>query len=239
MLVAILSDIHGNMEALCSCWEDMENFAVDQVVCLGDMIGYGPDPDEVLTSVRKRGVLCCMGNHELGVSCPSERHWFNTTALKGLDLTKELLSVGNLDYISSLPRSLVVLGARCVHGFPPDSVTSYLFQADDHEVTCWFDTGESVTFVGHTHELMLVWRHNGVVDRRELQQETVPLPGQGCILNAGSVGQPRDGDNRAKYLLWNTEQHAVHIRYVAYDIGRTVEKIRARGFPEYYASRLW
>ena len=238
MLTAVLSDIHGNLEALEAVREDLQSFAVSRVVCLGDMIGYGPDPEEVLIQVRTHGALCCMGNHELGASSRAERHWFNATAQKGLDLTRNLLSPDSLAFIAALPRSLVVDGARFVHGFPPESVTSYLFEQTDAAILNWFAQGEGLTFVGHTHELIKVALVDGRPERRELGQETTTVSGP-TIINAGSVGQPRDGDNRAKYLLWDSQAGTVSVRFVRYDIARTVDKIRRRGFPEYYGTRLW
>lgn len=239
MLVAILSDIHGNLEALTAVWADMAAFAVDEVVCLGDMVGYGPNPDEVLASVRERGARCCLGNHELGIASPVERSWFNPTARKGLGLTARLISRDNLAFIADLPRSLLLAGARFVHGFPPDSVTTYLYQAEEERLESWFSRGEPLTFVGHTHELMLVKREGAAAGRRELGQGRFALIGGPWIVNAGSVGQPRDGNNNAKYLLWDTDEATVDVRFVPYDIAATVEKIRERGFPEYYGTRLW
>jgi diadenosine tetraphosphatase ApaH/serine/threonine PP2A family protein phosphatase len=239
MLVAILSDIHGNLEALTAVWADMAAFAVDEVVCLGDMVGYGANPDEVLASVRARGARCCLGNHELGIVSPAERSWFNPTARKGLSLTASLLSPDSLAFIAGLPRFLLLAGARFVHGFPPDSVTAYLFQAEEARLASWFGRGETLTFVGHTHELMLVSWDGAAAGRRELGQGRFALPARGCIVNAGSVGQPRDGNNNAKYLLWDTDSSVVDVRFVPYDCAAAVEKIRARGFPEYYGTRLW
>jgi predicted phosphodiesterase len=239
MLVAILSDIHGNIEALDAVWLDMAPLPVDRVVSLGDVIGYGPNPEETVLSVREHDVLCCMGNHELGIVNATERAWFNSTAQKGLGLTASLLSSASLAYINTLPRFLCLAGARFVHGFPPDSVTTYLFQVGDPELASWFAQGEALTFVGHTHELGLACWTGTEVTRRDLKRENFMLDGRPCIINAGSVGQPRDGNNNAKYLLWHTETGRIEVRFVPYDIERTVAKIRERGFPDYYATRLW
>jgi predicted phosphodiesterase len=238
MLVAVLSDIHGNIEALEAVWQDMAPLQIGQMVCLGDVVGYGPNPEEAINSVRERGVLCCMGNHELGIVNATERAWFNETAQKGLGLTANLLSSESLRYMASLPRYVCLAGARFVHGFPPDSVTTYLFHADADEIVAWFERGEALTFVGHTHELGLVTRDGAEVERRDLVRERF-VPQSPCIINAGSVGQPRDGNNNAKYLIWNTQTGLIEVRFVPYDIERTVDKIRKRGFPEYYATRLW
>jgi predicted phosphodiesterase len=239
MLVAILSDIHGNIEALEAVWQDLAPLGIEQVVCLGDVVGYGPNPEEAIIFVREKGMLCCLGNHELGIVSVSERDWFNDTARKGLGLTARLLSSDSLKYMTTLPRFLCLEEARFVHGFPPDSVTSYLFQVEEEEIASWFGSGEALTFVGHTHELGLVSWNGATVERRELARERFVLDGRPCIVNAGSVGQPRDGNNNAKYLIWNTRTGLIEVRFVPYDIELTVAKIRQRGFPEYYATRLW
>lgn len=237
MSIAILSDIHGNLEALEAVWADLSAFDVRQVICLGDMIGYGPNPEEVLEFVRQQGALCCQGNHEMGVAFRRKRHLFNPTARKGLGMTEELLSVQSLDFITSLPPFLLVQGARFVHGFPPDSVTTYLYTVADDQILDWFARGEDLTFVGHTHELFSLERKGQRVVRRALGPEQFILK-RPCLLNVGSVGQPRDGNNNAKYLLWDPARDLVQVRFVAYDIKTTVSKIRARGFPEYFATRL-
>jgi len=239
MLVAIMSDIHGNLEALEAVLSDMALWPVEEVVSIGDMIGYGPNPEEVLVALRRREVLCCMGNHELGIVSQAERSWFNATALKGLSLTAGLLSAESLAYIGSLPRFLCLAGARFVHGFPPESVTTYLYEAKETRLVSWFAQGETLTFVGHTHELALVSWNGTEVERRDLGRGCFMLEDGPCIVNAGSVGQPRDGNNNAKYLLWDTGPGTVEVRFVPYDIESTVAKIRARGFPDYYATRLW
>lgn len=239
MRVAVLSDIHGNLEALHAVWADMAQCNVTRVVSLGDMIGYGPNPEEVLVFLREHDVPCCLGNHELGIAFRNERRWFNLTARKGLNLTESLLSAESLSYIACLPRFLVVEGARCVHGFPPESVTTYLFQVPDERLETWFHGGERLAFVGHTHELTLTWWNGAEVERRALARGCIKTQDVPSLVNVGSVGQPRDGNNNAKYLIWDTEFGVLDVRFVRYEIERTVAKIRERGFPEYYASRLW
>lgn len=239
MLTAILADIHGNLEALQAVWADLREFAADRIVCLGDMIGYGPDPDAVLCAVRGRGAACCMGNHEHGVAFRRRRSWFNPTARKGLTQTERLLSEKNRKFIAELPLCLLVEGARFVHGFPPEDVFKYLYDVRDDCIEAWWAHGERLTFVGHTHDLVLVRRDGGQVKRTALPRGRFFLDHEPCIVNVGSVGQPRDGNNNAKYVLWDSVSGTVDVRFVPYDIERTVRKIRARNFPEYSATRLW
>lgn len=239
MRIAVLSDIHGNLEALEAVWADLAGCEPDRVICLGDMVGYGPNPEEVLQFVRARKVDCCMGNHELGIAFQQERRWFNATAKKGLSRTESMLSADSMAYIRELPRALQVEGAVCVHGFPPQNVTRYLFEVPDERVEAWFAGGVPMTFVGHTHELAVVRWCAGGLSRREPSCETLAVDEGAYIINAGSVGQPRDDVNRqAKYLLWDTLAKTVTVHCVAYDVNTTVAKIRALDLPEFYASRL-
>lgn len=239
MRIAVVSDIHGNLEALLAVWSDIAQLEVTRVVSLGDMIGYGPNPEEVLVFLREHDVQCCLGNHELGIAFRNERRWFNLTARKGLNLTESLLSAESLSYIAGLPRFRIIEGARCVHGYPPESVTTYLFQVPDERLETWFHKGERLVFVGHTHELAWVRWNGAEVERRKLERGCTMTLDAPSLVNVGSVGQPRDGNNNAKYLIWDTETGTLDVRFVRYDIERTVAKIRERGFPEYYASRLW
>jgi len=239
--IAILSDIHGNLEALTSVLQDLEERRVETTICLGDCVGYGPDPEEVIQVIRERGIQCILGNHELGLIDQDHGLHFNPAALLSLRLTRKFLSRNSFDYIRGLPKTLTVAGALCVHGCPPDSVTRYLFDVPDGDLALILgNLPKRVCFVGHTHELKLVTCHEGKVSRAPLPEGILRLAaGPRYVVNAGSVGQPRDGNNNAKYVVWDTEAETLDVRFVPYDIAATVRKILAGGFPEYNAQRLW
>ncbi|NLI80844.1 MAG: metallophosphoesterase family protein [Deltaproteobacteria bacterium] len=241
MRFAIVSDIHGNLEAFLEVMEDMKHLAVEEVVSLGDNIGYGPDPEEVLHRLVARGITSIMGNHELGIVDPTFLEWFNTSARRSLLITTDLLSPWSLEFIRTLKPAYELHGALCVHGFPPESVTTYLFQVNEGELLRHFRSSPfSITFVGHTHELGLI-----VFDGVRVQHRSLPVglttleADRKYIVNAGSVGQPRDGSNRAKYLVWDDRSMTLEVRAVAYDIATTARKILERGFPRINADRLW
>jgi len=240
MSVAIISDVHGNLEALLAVWQDLSSQGAEEVYCLGDSVGYGPDPEEVLTFLRGERVESVMGNHELGLADPAYLGWFNPQARQALVRTRELLSQDNLDYIARLPRMLVRHGARLVHGLPPESATTYLFEAADGLLAAEMAAlPEDICFVGHTHELGLVRVADGAVSRLVLGRGERQLEqGPGWIVNVGSVGQPRDGDLAAKYALYDPGARRLEIRFVAYDASETKRKIRERGLGEIYALRL-
>jgi predicted phosphodiesterase len=241
MRTAVISDIHGNMEALARVLDDIDRSAVSNVICLGDNIGYGPEPETVVRTLRSRRIDSVMGNHELGATNARCRGWFNPVARKALLQTVAMLSADTLNYLTKLPAFLVRSSARFVHGFPPDLITTYLFEASAKmRLTTLERLAETVCFIGHTHTLQLIGLADGILRTDPLAPGITPLsPRTRYLINIGSVGQPRDGDNRAKYVIWDQDQAVLELRCVAYDIGRTAAKIIAAGLPRAYADRLW
>lgn len=239
--LAIVSDIHGNHDAFQQVLEDIDMQQVDQIVCLGDCVGYGPEPEQVIAEVRKRQISTVMGNHELALIDDKQLNWFNPLACQSLRKTRKMLSAESMDFILRLPSSLIMAGAYCVHGYPPDSARTYLFQKSIRDLAETFDTmNETICFVGHTHNLDLIRFDGRRVDHLPLDPGTVELdPGRKYIVNIGSVGQPRDGNNNAKYVVWEPEAHRLDLRFVRYDIATVVEKIKSAGLPELHARRLW
>lgn len=241
MRLAIISDIHGNLEAFRQVLKDIDASSVDDVACLGDNIGYGPDPEEVVRLLRSRSIASVMGNHELAVLDEACLMKMNPSARRSLLLTKALLSKETLEYIKGLKASMAFHGSLCVHGYPPDSVTTYLFQASETALRQTFlAMKERICFVGHTHDLRLIRFDGENVTWDSLRQGKASLDKDlQYIVNVGSVGQPRDGNNHAKYVIWEPASSTLEVRFIPYDIGATAEKILALGFPEFNARRLW
>ncbi len=240
MKFAILSDIHGNATALKSVFKDMESFSVDLIISLGDNIGYGPEPEEVINLLRKKKIPSVIGNHEMAINRPRFLSWFNPSAKASLEKTKRMISKSTLNYISKLAYCMVLNKCRFVHGFPPGSATIYLFEVSDDKIKNAFDKmKEWVCFLGHTHMLELISHDGSTLSKRPLREEVVELDdSKKYIINVGSVGQPRDGNNQAKYVLMDTESKLLTVRYVTYDISDTVKKIYRAGLPEQHAWRL-
>ncbi len=238
--VAILADIHGNLEALEAVSADLQKQGADRVICLGDNIGYGPNPDEVVAGLRQLGYASVLGNHEFALMNTRARRWFNFQAAENNVETEKLLSADNKKYCCSLPTFLTLEKAHFVHAYPLDSVFRYLNRQSDDKIAALFaSTTPDLFFVGHTHRLALVTGQKGVISRRALAQEIIQLePDKKYIVNCGSVGQPRDEDSRSKYLLWDAATGQLVVRFVEYDNHETMSKIRDRGFPEIYAIRL-
>jgi predicted phosphodiesterase len=204
MKIAVISDIHGNIEAFREVLADTEREGADSIVSLGDNIGYGPDPEEVARLIRSKNIPSAMGNHELGIARPEFLKWFNESARRSLRLTEELISAETREWLVGLPASLDFQGGLFVHGCPPDSITKYLFEIGDSDLEPILEQmAQRVCFVGHTHTLELIAFENGfIVHSSPGQREIIRLGVEGkYIVNAGSVGQPRDGDNHAKYVL--------------------------------------
>lgn len=240
MKIAILSDIHGNLEALEAVCADLKSSGAEMVLCLGDLIGYGPDPEAVVTRIRRLGYVAILGNHEAALTSSRILDSMNFQARENNISTKALLSAESLHYCCQLPRTITMEGALFVHGCPPDSITAYLYLMPDERVEDLFENDpRQLFFVGHTHQLRLVYLDSGRVVRDNLDEGVRMLSReQKYLINCGSVGQPRDRDSRAKYLIWDSSAWSVKVRAVRYDVEKTAEKIVRRGFPISFADRL-
>jgi predicted phosphodiesterase len=240
MKVGIISDIHGNLEAFHAVLADIERQGIEEIVCLGDGVGYGPEPEQVIAEILNRKIALIIGNHEMAIRDPDQLSWFNPLARLSLERTIAMLSEASREYIAQLPFSLTIRGARCVHGYPPDSVRTYLFQKTLTDIKKTFQTmSERICFVGHTHDLEIVAFDGTTVTRRSVVEGVTQLhSAYRYIINVGSVGQPRDGNNNAKYVIWDSAAERINLRYIPYDIDATIAKIRRAGLPEQHASRL-
>lgn len=237
---AIFADVHGNLEACNAVWEDLRAQAPTRIFSLGDMVGYGPDPLEVLEFLEHNQVAMLQGNHEWALRGHGRAAWFNPMALEALQRTRELLGPEAIDRLQALPYAMVVEECRFVHGFPPHSCLEYAFKAWEVEFAMQFTRlPERIHFVGHTHMLGLYEWRDGRVLRHCLEEGRRRLdPAAKWLVNVGSVGQPREGDKRAKYVLWDPAARILDVRAVAYDARATARKIIDRGLPRAYAARL-
>lgn len=240
MRVAVISDIHANLEAFKQVLIDIDKSNIDHVICLGDNIGYGPEPNPVVTLIKERHIPSVMGNHELAVIDQDYLDWFNPLARKSLLRTIELLSEETMHFISGLKPFLIHYHCRFVHGFPPDSSTIYLFQASKDELRLAFEEmRERICFTGHTHNLEIIEFNDQIIKCMPLTQGIIRLNEKSqYIINTGSVGQPRDGNNCAKYVIWDTLDDSIEVKYIPYDTVSVVNKIIAVGLPREHAIRL-
>ena len=241
MRIAVISDVHANQAALDAVLEDIRTEQVSEIISLGDNIGYGPDPEEVIRDLRMHKVLSIQGNHEYALINPRYFFQMNPDAKKSLEMTRNMLSEESLAYARGLEQVVIHHGARLVHGCPPKSQTAYLYYPSKDMLEKIFNSfPEKICFYGHTHTLNFF--EQGQPPKKGLDVS----PGiyhlrddRKYIINPGSVGQPRDGiNNHAKYLIWDLEQGTVTFKAVAYDVMRTVNKLRVLNFPEFNATRL-
>ncbi|MDD2463410.1 MAG: metallophosphoesterase family protein [Desulfobulbus sp.] len=242
MRLAIIADIHGNYRALDAVLADISQNGVDRIVALGDNIGYGPEPEEVVRSLQGYRVLSVMGNHELALISRSYFNRLHANAQQSLLLTRSLLSPSSLCWLEQLPPVRCQFGARFVHGSPPQSMTVYLHNPTDTRLCRLFsEFNEQFCFAGHTHAFgwyelagAEIHRHRVTLERRALEAKNRYL------ILPGSVGQPRDSLGwQAKYLLWDQTAAIMEIRAVEYDVQSTIHLIKERGFPTVNAKRLY
>jgi len=241
MRIAILSDIHGNFQALQAVLADLQAAKVDRIVTLGDNIGYGPEPEEVVQTIIERQILSVIGNHELALRSQSYFRRLNPTPRISLEITRDLMSEESLLYCMSLPVYLVKQDARFVHGCPPESVTTYLWDpSPDRLARIFTSLPQSIGFFGHTHDLACYVNHGQVYWEEEVLLMSLELkPDCRYLINPGSVGQPRDGiNNHAKYGIWDLQKKSFSWYSVPYDVQKSVRLLHERKFPQTNADRL-
>jgi predicted phosphodiesterase len=238
MRVAVLSDIHSNLRALEAVLGSLGT--VDAVWHLGDVVGYGPEPDAVVARLREIGAIGVKGNHD-GAVCGGESiEDFSTDARTAAEWTRARIGEEALAYLADLPETLVPEGTdfTLVHGSPREPIWEYLTDTSAaRENMGFFET--RFCLVGHTHIPLVLRQGRGYVERREPDRESgLALDERRAFLNPGSVGQPRDGDPTASYLILDTAAGHATWQRVAYDITATQTAMLAAGLPPRLARRL-
>lgn len=242
MRYLIISDLHSNIEALDAVLNDARG-EYDRIVCCGDLAGYGPDPNPVIDWARANLHAVIRGNHDRGCSGIEDLEWFNPVARVASLWTMAQLTSANLDYLRSLPPGpLNVDGFQLIHGSPMDEDEYLISVADARNVFPYLEA--NIAFFGHTHlQGGYVWRHGQyqTIARMEFFQHErhQKLDEDGVwLINPGSVGQPRDGDGRAAFALFDTASRELVYRRVRYDYQTTRRKIESAGLPDILGSRL-
>jgi predicted phosphodiesterase len=242
MHIAILADIHANFQALGAVLTDIDSQSIDEILSLGDNIGYGPQPDEVVRELMARDIPSVTGNHELALHDKKYYKRLNFTTQDSVDLTRTLLTPETLDWSTKLPTHMVRHGARFVHGSPPDSPTQYIHNPTDNKIKRFLTLyPEQLCFYGHSHNLeMFIHDADTVVYNAPLNVNTYTfVEGSRYIVTPGSVGQPRDWLNRrAKYGIWDTAENTLAIRALKYDVKTTVKLLEKSDFHISNAIRL-
>jgi predicted phosphodiesterase len=238
MKVAVISDIHANLHALEAVLEAIDADHPDELWCLGDLVGYGPEPNQCCAAVAARAAICLAGNHDLAVLGELSVGVFVGEAAAAARWTAGVLDEDSRRYLASLSPQLRRADVELYHGSPRDPVWDYVL-SEDAVVDSFALTTAPLVLVGHSHvPLALVLGSEGIGGGLAAAGTEVSLEGGRSLLNPGSVGQPRDGDARAAWLLLDLETGQAWFRRTEYEIERTQEEIVARGLPRSLAARL-
>jgi len=231
-----MGDVHSNLEALTAVLEDARSQGVTNYVCVGDIVGYNADPDACLETLRVLNCIMVRGNHDHYASNDERLEDFQPLAASVVDWTRRHLTADQIEHLRTLPLVQKVNGFTIVHSTldMPDK-WGYVFDTLDADSHFNYQT-TAVCFYGHTHLPVVFEKQHRVT--RSLYTKLKLVVGKRYFFNVGSVGQPRDGDPRAAYAIYDAAAREVELRRVPYDIPKTQEKVRKAGLPERLALRL-
>jgi diadenosine tetraphosphatase ApaH/serine/threonine PP2A family protein phosphatase len=237
MIFGIFADIHSNLEGLQAVLLDMESCGVTHRVCLGDIIGYNANPKECLDLVRSLTCPILLGNHDEAATWDQDPVNFNALALESIRYSREQLDEEDLGFLKALPYEYENEGVQFVHAnFEAPTTWSYILYPED-ALGSFLQQKAAVSFFGHTHipHLFLL---EGEQVREYFYRKITLEPHLRYCVNVGSVGQPRDGDWRAAYVIYDTEAQTLELRRVEYDLATTQAKILRAGLSVRLADRL-
>jgi len=231
---ALISDIHGNLEALNAVMADIQLQKVERIVCLGDIVGYGPNPCQCLDVVMQQCQLTILGNHDQAALF--DRDGFNPVALRAIYWTRDELDRGpgpasvinrRWDFLSELPKSHQAGEVLFVHGSPRDATNEYVFPEtiyDQARMQALFDRVTRLSFQGHTHMPGIFTTFGEFITPDDCDYHFA-IGTEKLMINVGSVGQPRDEDPRPCYVIFDDQREELEFRRVEYDFEKTIQKI--------------
>jgi diadenosine tetraphosphatase ApaH/serine/threonine PP2A family protein phosphatase len=236
--VAVISDVHANWQALEAVLASVDEERPDEIWCLGDLVGYGPRPNPCCAVVAERAALCLAGNHDLGVLGELDLEEFSPDAVASAVWTRKVLTPEARSYLERLEPKARRERVELFHASPRDPVWDYVLSVEAAAAT--FELTEApLVLVGHSHVPLALVLDGGRLEGGVAPAETeADLSSARWIVNPGSVGQPRDGDPRAAWLLLDLGSQRASFRRVAYPVERTQAEIRERGLPDPLAERL-
>jgi diadenosine tetraphosphatase ApaH/serine/threonine PP2A family protein phosphatase len=237
MRFAIFSDIHANLEALEAVLADARARRCTHFVCLGDVVGYNANPRECIERVRELGCPVVKGNHDEEATLDASSERFNELAERAIQWTRNNLVDQDKEWLRSLPLQKLVHDFTIVHAtLDTPGQWGYVFNTLDAAASFTYQR-TAVCFFGHTHVPMVFIRGQSGV-RQERKEHIRIEPGRKYFINVGSVGQPRDGNWRAAYCIYDVESNLVELLRVKYDLATAQDKITEAGLPQPLADRL-
>ena len=239
MKVAVISDIHGNRQAFEATLEAVAASDAAELWCLGDLVGYGADPDACVELAREHAAVCLAGNHDLAVSGEIPLDEFSRGASLAVQWTQDVIAPDNLAFLASLSPTGAEGAVGLYHASPRDPVWEYVLSTLLAEL-CLDEQRHRLCLIGHSHVALSFGRREGELTTGEPRRGGAQLDlGAGeWLLNPGSVGQPRDGDPRAAWLLLDLDEPSVSFERTDYDIAGAAAAIRAARLPDSLAERL-
>ncbi len=243
MRVAVLSDVHSNLPALESVLAAVEKAGIDQIWCLGDLVGYGADPDACTALIRERCEVCLVGNHDLAVLGALDISAFSDTAKAAVEWTQGHVNEETTTFLAGLEPALERRGFGLFHASPRDPIWEYVLTIDQAEAG--LDAAEQrISLIGHSHVALFFTRPEGGPRRAYAHGAQagdgalLDIDDGGWLINPGSVGQPRDGDPRAAWLELDLGEWTARFHRVPYDSSAAAASILAAGLPSSLAERL-
>ena len=236
MRIAVISDVHANLPALEAVLAAAG--AVEAVWHLGDIVGYGPDPDAVVARLREIGAVGVQGNHDAAAAGDPGIDWFNPDARRAMEWTRAVISAETRAWLAALPETLVDGDVTLVHGSPRDPTWEYVTSVPVAQASL-AALGTRICLNGHTHQPVAFIEDGGRIEAVGPDDgSTLELRGRRALVNPGGVGQPRDGDPRAAFMILDRAADTITWQRVAYDIAAVQAAMRAVGLPGQLADRL-
>jgi predicted phosphodiesterase len=239
MRIAVLSDIHGNRQAFEAVLDEVDAAGVDEVWCLGDVVGYGADPDACCELAATQCDLCLVGNHDLAVRGDISIDEFSRGAAIAAEWTRDVIDPTHLDWLGRLEPQLLDGEVGLYHASPRDPVWEYVLSTLLADL-CLDVQRHRVCLIGHSHVALSFHRADGETATGEVRpaDSELDLADGAWLINPGSIGQPRDGDARAAWLVLDTEAWSATYRRTPYDVAGAAAAIRAARLPDSLAERL-
>lgn len=242
--IAIISDIHGNLTALKAVLDDIKNnnTKVNEIFCLGDLVGYNPEPDKTVKLIKKSCDIVIAGNHDKSMVDEVDTRWFKFSIKKSIQWTKENLSKESLEYLDLLKlREDVTIGDYkliLAHGSPKlSSPFQYIFNEYDIKNIEPLIFNSNILFIGHTH-VPSCYLNQGTKWEKNKNRNIEIDPNRNYVINVGSVGQPRDGNPKSSYVVFNPNNNHLEFRRVKYNIEEVKQKFIETDLPREFAERL-